>query len=891
MNFKEIDRAISKVAKESKNSTLQKKSLCKVALLHTNFIKYATNEDHSYGHVGIYLDEDLSELIKEWRDDFLPPEYVVDYEDNFHITALYGIHSNDPSIVEDVIKKYPRNFIYATLGEVSVFEQEDKDTLVIKVYSKDLKNLNNILVKNLKYTSTYKEYNPHLTLAYLKKGTYKKLEYNNLYNQTIEFDRVSFNSANNKTRIFSLGKEEELKINEIDAGSEVSEFNPEYTGTVPQRDDFKVNIVIGPETDEDDYNTKEVDLEVYMNLVEADVAIEKTAACVSLIKEGSVKATAGQILMNEMLPPAIRDYSRIIDKRSIKTLMQQVADKYPEHYANINYGIRRFSDAEGLYAMKHLRYDDLDPPVKVKGYLEEAKKKYERLYKKYKNKDMALTEAYGSVKSKLDKDVLSFGVKKNNVFALMAFSGAKGKPAQVTDTLVSPLLVTDFKNKPIPIIIDKSYSQGLTPAQYWAASYGTRRGMISTKLAVPLAGYTSKMLGWSIGNVLVIDDDCGTDNGVSYATSDSSNLGKVLAKKAGIYNAGTIISNKILSDLKHSKIDKIILRSPLTCESENGVCSKCTGKTEAGALPAIGYNIGINASAALSEPLSQGMLSEKHTGGAIKKRIGGFPLISKLIEVPSKFPDKAILAQEHSKIKSVIRAPWGGYHIETDDNKYYTQEQNPPVVKVGNVIEKGEVLSEGIINPAEKTMLRGTGEGRKQLAESLKAAYDEMGTGIDRIHFEVAARAFVNFGKVLGDKPVGMNLPGDVVNVDSLMKHIKFDDAATKDVDKTSNGEYLAKSVLHYTPGTELTHKVRKDILSNNIKRVLYTKKKLPFMPLMVRVQDTAATSKDWVARLASQGLKKGILEAVHKGLVSKTTGKNFVHPYIHGTTFGKKFY
>jgi len=604
----------------------------------------------------------------------------------------------------------------------------------------------------------------------------------------------------------------------------------------------------------------------------------------------SLVATVGQIMVNQTLPEDIRDYKRVLDKKNTKAVMQAVAEKYPDRYENIMHEIKKIGDRESLYSFKHLTYDDLVAPVQTKDYVGDANKEYEKLKKKYNNNDYAMVDAFGTAKLKLTQDSLASGAKSGNALAIMSISGARGNPAQFTDTVSGPLLVSDYKNKPIPVIIDRSYAQGLTPVQHAASSYGTRSGLISVQLATPLAGHMSKMLNWTMDPMVISEDDCGTSNGISVSTKETDNIGRILAKDVGSYKAGTMLDHRVINDLMDQNIVNCIIRSPVACEAKGGVCKKCVGTIESGNLPVIGYNVGKNSASALTNPLTQSMLSEKHTGGAIKKRVGGMPLIKRLMEIPKKFPGKATVADIHGTVTNISPAPQGGFYIRVNDKEHYSFQDSPPTVKEGDKVERGDPLSKGVISPAEYTERKGVGAGRLYLANSLKDAYDEMGIGSDKIHYELAGRSFVNFGRVSANTSVGNYLPGDVGRIDDMLSDTDIQSKEEKDIKNvTPFKEYLARPALHFSVGTELTPSIINKLDETGYKKVFVTKDPPKVTPLMVRIEDTASVGTDWVKSLASQGLKKNILEGVHRGHKSGTEGFSFVHPYIYGVTLGKR--
>lgn len=641
--------------------------------------------------------------------------------------------------------------------------------------------------------------------------------------------------------------------------------------------------------DDDIDDVDECDLKDYLFY---ESMIEKKADDEFTYKKtgNSTIATVGQFIFNDILPENLRNYKRIVTKKEIANILQKVADTNPDKYVPISDQMYKIGNAASVFNLRHLSYEDFEAPVDIQPYLEKGKKEYERILKENGgNVDYALADAYSTLKTNLTKDVIAAGLKNKNNLAVMAVSGARGSEKQITDLIAAPLLVSDYKNKPIPIILSSSYSDGLSPAEYHAASNGTRRGVISTKLAVPLAGYMGKMLSWSMSNMVVTDTDCKTKNGNKCSIDDKWNIGKFLAIQTENYPANTLLTESVISDLKNQHITEIIVRSPLTCESKEGICSKCLGKTEIG-FAGLGYNAGTNTAAALSEPLSQGMLSEKHTGGAIKNRVGGFPLIKRFLEIPSVFEDKAKLTEIHGKVKSIDKVGWGGWNITINDKKYYTPEQNQPIVKVGDTVEKGDAISAGVLNPLEVTNLKGFGFGRKALAEQLRKTFEEMdgGSKIDRAHYEVTARALVNFADVI--KPISDYLPGETARLDYIKNDISFNDVSEVPVKNINPFDiYLAKQVMNYSVGTEITPKVKDDLIASGYTTVYVTKEKLPIIPTMIRIQDTPKYDKDFMNRLISQGLKKHLTDSVARGDFSSTEGINFVHPYAHGLTFGKK--
>ena len=133
---------------------------------------------------------------------------------------------------------------------------------------------------------------------------------------------------------------------------------------------------------------------------------------------------------------------------------------------------------------------------------------------------------------------------------------------------------------------------------------------MSTKTATAKGGAFGKLLSSSAISQVITRDDCETDGGLPVKVDDDDNIGAVLARPAGGYEAGTVITKNVLADLRKDKRhDEIVVRSPVTCGCKDGVCAKCAGIRETGGFPPIGYNLGTNAASAFAERITQGALT------------------------------------------------------------------------------------------------------------------------------------------------------------------------------------------------------------------------------------------------------------------------------------------
>lgn len=321
----------------------------------------------------------------------------------------------------------------------------------------------------------------------------------------------------------------------------------------------------------------------------------------------------GQILVNEALPPKYRDYSRTLGADELESLLADIIKNDPDAYKDVSARLMRIGNKAAYEGGTTLKLSDLAPPL-------DRTSMYRRLdvAETMIRDDPRLTEdqkleklsdLYDKVYSETKKLAYETSSSTGNGFAMQVKSKARGNQDQLSAMINTPGVYKDPSGRTVPLFIRHSFADGLTPAEYWAGSYGARTGVVSTKFATAKAGELGKLLSLaSIGQV-VTEDDCGTPNGMPVKVDDKDNVGCVLAQKAGKYDAGTVLTKEILADIGASGDDEIVVRSPTTCNARDGVCAHCAGIRENGKFPELGYNLGLNSASALAERIAQGSLN------------------------------------------------------------------------------------------------------------------------------------------------------------------------------------------------------------------------------------------------------------------------------------------
>jgi len=607
-----------------------------------------------------------------------------------------------------------------------------------------------------------------------------------------------------------------------------------------------------------------------------------------------VRTTVGQLLINEILPEDLRDYDRVLDKKSIRVLLRVVATQYPQKYNEIASRLSQLggevSTARGREASLTLDSLRLGPEAtKLRRGLDET---IDAILNtpglSPEARDKRIVVALGRAADKIRDVNLKEQLKARNPLAVQVNSGARGNPSQFSALNAGDMLVADHRDKEIPIPITHSYSDGLDPVEYWAASYGARKGTVSTKFSTPKGGFLGKQLALAAHRLVVTEEDCGTENGIPVDGNDADNVGTVLARKAGTHPAGTVVTPKISKLLGRQKT--VVVRSPMTCEARVGICSKCAGVRERGKFPEVGDNVGVAAAQAIAEPVSQSALNVKHSGGIVGAgpTAAGFDAINQLVQVPKTFQGGAAVATVDGRVEGVEKAPQGGTFVRVGGERHYVPPGFKLLVKKGDRVEAGDVMSEGLPNPAEVVRYKGIGAGRWHFMNNFRNTLKASKVAASRRNVELLSRGLINHVRVLGLNSVADALPDDLVEFNSIARRYRPRPGSRDVTLPRAANRYLERPYLQYSIGTRVTPRVAADLKKAGVKNVLSHQDEPPFVPEMVRAMETISYAPDWMTRLGGFHLKKGLLESVHRGRTTKEHGESFIPALARGVEFGK---
>lgn len=608
--------------------------------------------------------------------------------------------------------------------------------------------------------------------------------------------------------------------------------------------------------------------------------------------------TVGRLLFEDAVPEQFRKdllSDQPVETKAVRKILQSVADNEPDSYRRISHDLLQLGSRAAVQTESSLTLADLESPIDRNKVRADVEKQEDSIFARKdlddKGKERELISLYGRLSNEAPETIFKAAHARGSNLAKMVASGARGSKGQLNSNVGADWLILDAQDQPVPVPIKHSYSEGLDPAEYWAQSYGTRSGLISVKFATADSGFVSKQLASAAGDLVVTKDDCGTSRGIPVPVDDPENIGTVLARQVGSFAPGTPLTARTLKSLKDEGVGNIVVRSPITCQADNGLCAQCSGIRERGILPPMMDNVGLAAASAVGEPLSQGMLSKKHSGGVASatKRTGGFKALNALLQVPEVYPDGAPVSPEDGVVTKIEKAPQGGHFVFVNEQRHYAPASQGLVVKAGDKLEAGDALTDGVINPADMVKHRGIGEGRMYFLQAMRDSFKESGLPDNRRNLEVLARAVINHSTITDNEGMDDWLPDETVQHEAIERSYR-PHAETKMLQPSkAHGQYLQRPSLYYSIGTRVTPRVSKMLEDYGEKEVHVAPIKPSFAPSMVRLMEQGSFRDDVADQLSTSYVRKNLVDSVLSGkATSDLHGTSANMPLAYGLEFGR---
>ena len=512
------------------------------------------------------------------------------------------------------------------------------------------------------------------------------------------------------------------------------------------------------------------------------------------IKNQVEDTTVGRAIFNQVLPKEMKFVDLTITKKSLAKIISYIFRHFGQDIA-----VKCLDDIKELgfhYATTSgitIGVVDLEIPSEKDKIIDDTEKtvtkieeqfNYGLIMKEEREEKIitAWTDAANNVVSAILNNLSSF-----NPLYMMADSGARGSSRQIGQLAGMRGLMADPSGKIIDFPIKSNFREGLSCLEYFISTHGARKGLADTALRTSKSGYLTRRLVDVAQDVIITEDDCGTTDGV--IVSDIQEDGNVIEKmeerivgrtaqediidpenKQIIIQRGDAIDEKIAKKIADAGIKEVKIRSPLTCSSKQGICSKCYGKDVAtGKKVTIGEAVGTIAAQSIGEPGTQLTLRTFHTGGI--KITGeditlGLPRIEQLFEVrkPKKqaviseingFIDKVIDKvkdeQKDNKKEVMVRPEIDEKAEKNKDNKkkvYFIPNDLRVIVEEGQKVIAGQRLTTGFVDPNDILKIQGIKAVQKYLLEQVQEVYRSQGVTINDKHIEVIVRQIARLNKI-----------------------------------------------------------------------------------------------------------------------------------------------
>jgi len=589
--------------------------------------------------------------------------------------------------------------------------------------------------------------------------------------------------------------------------------------------------------------------------------------------------SVGHFLLNRTLPEKYHVKGPMTSKE-VHNLVVGLAKEDPAQYVKSISELKRRGDEIATLEGISVGLDDIEPDYAARNAVVEPLAKAVAEEKDPVKRERLVIDA----QSKL----LDLTKKHPGSMTRMALSGARGNVAQLMKIVTTPLAANDAKRGINPFIIRRSYAEGLTPAEYWTTTPEARALNVATVVSVSKPGEMAKVLVSNLIGHAVSAPDCGTHNGVRLPVDDPNVLGRHLARDQHGHARNALVDPRLVQDLKVRGAHDLLVRSPMTCVAQHGVCQMCQGLDERGKLHAIGTNVGVRAAQALSEPITQMTLGSKHAVLTIRERKlepQGIKGLRQLLEIPALFQHEAVLAPAHGTVGRIEKAPQGGHYVWVGAERLYAAPELTVTAKPGQTVEAGDALTNGVPHPAKLVAAKGIGAGRQYFVDALHKVYKDEGKPLDRRHIETLARSTINhvrIDEVDDDHPEF--LKGDVIDYNRFRD--VYSKSATRLPVREAVGKRLGEDVLHHTVGTEVTPSLATELEAKGVREVPVAKGLPRVSFVMKSFVMNPLEEEDWMARLAHRYLKGSIQRAAHIGEESDIHGPNPVPAYAYGAEF-----
>jgi DNA-directed RNA polymerase subunit beta' len=485
------------------------------------------------------------------------------------------------------------------------------------------------------------------------------------------------------------------------------------------------------------------------------------------------ETTVGRLLFNSVLPPDYPFVNQEINKKKMAQIVDDLIEKYDI------YNVPPILDKIKAFGFKYTTYsgitwgiDDVKIPEGKAAVIDKARVKADEVTEHFNNGLLSEeerlrkhTEVWHEAKGEVEKLIPDTLDKKSSVYDMLN-SGARGSLSQLTQMAGMKGLITNTSGETIEFPILSCSKEGLTPLEYFITTHGSRKGLTDTALNTAKAGYLTRRLFDVAQDAIITEEDCGTKESVVISSVNSAGLetslsknikGRFLAEDVAdkdgnvLYKKGHFLSKKDALDIESKGVTSVAVRSPLTCKTLQGVCIKCYG-ADLGKhkVVDIGEAVGTVAAQAIGEPGTQLTMRTFHAGGTASVGgdiTSGLPRVEEVFEnrtpknpaVVSHVDGTISEVRKEGAEKIIVILPDESSKVK-DKIEYPVSAARMVLVKQGDMVKKGELLTDGSADIDELFKFAGKEAAQNYIIKEISKPYELQGETVSRKHIEVIVK-------------------------------------------------------------------------------------------------------------------------------------------------------
>ena len=488
-----------------------------------------------------------------------------------------------------------------------------------------------------------------------------------------------------------------------------------------------------------------------------------------------LETTAGRVIFNKIIPESFGYVNYTFDKKEVnKLLTKAFENETNEIVAKLIDDIKDIGLKYGTVCGQSISLSDVEVPEIRPQIIKEGKEAVAEIDNNFKRGLITKQEAsrlkelaWNKAIADLDNAVWDNLEEDNPVKVLVKSGSTRASRAQVKQLAGMKGLVADPTGKIVEIPLLGNYKYGLSALEYFVGSRGARKGLVDKGLKTADAGYLTRRLVDVSQDVIIREDDCGTEAGREMKVGEGTLLqtfaervvGRYLAQdvkvdKKVIVKKGTLLKSSDVEVIEQSGAKTIIIRSPMHCETRKGICAKCYGHDlMTGKMVVMGTAVGVAAAQSIGEPGTQLTMKTFHTGGIVGKDITqGLPRVEELVEARApKF--LSVMSEVSGTVKVYKNGDERKIIVTPSDPseepvEYMIDPIEEIVVDDGQLVAKGEKLTNGNLDLSELFGTVGLDDTKRYIIEEIQKVYASQGVALSDKHLEIIVKQMFNHVKI-----------------------------------------------------------------------------------------------------------------------------------------------